>query len=253
MGSWIGGDRDGNPFVDAEVLRAALERQARLAFAHYLEQIHLLGGELPIAARLVSITPELAGARRRLRRRFAVPPGRTLPPGAGRAFMRGWRRRARALCGYVPPREPHASGEPYRSSAELRAALDIIARSLANHGSAALAERRLRSADARGGGVRIPSRRRSTCARTPRCTSASWPNCCGLQAYTAITRRSPRPSAWPCSARELAGAQAAVFAPSGVQRDGGRASSRSCKRRRTSTAASARPRFRTTLSRTASR
>ena len=51
---------------------------------------------------------------------------------------------ARALCGYLPPREPHAAGEPYASSAELRAALDIIARSLTAHGSAALAERRLR-------------------------------------------------------------------------------------------------------------
>ena len=52
--------------------------------------------------------------------------------------------RPRALCGYVPPREPHAAGEPYASSAELRADLDIIARSLAGNGSAALAERRLR-------------------------------------------------------------------------------------------------------------
>ena len=143
MGSWIGGDRDGNPFVDAEVLRAAIERQARLAFAHYLEQIHRLGGELPIAARLVRITPELAALADAS---CDDSPFRQDEP--YRRALAGIYARlaasARALCGYAPPREPHAQAEPYRSSAELRSALDIIAHSLASHGSVALAERRLR-------------------------------------------------------------------------------------------------------------
>ena len=143
MGSWIGGDRDGNPYVNAEVLRTALERQARLAFAHYLEQIHLLGGELSLSSRLVRVTPEIAA----------------LADGAGddspfrqdepyrRALIGVYARlaaTARALCGYMPPREAHAVGEPYASSAGLRADLDIIAQSLADNGSTALAERRLR-------------------------------------------------------------------------------------------------------------
>ncbi len=143
MGSWIGGDRDGNPFVDAAVLRSAIERQARLAFAHYLEQIHLLGGELPIAARLVSISPELAA--------LAAASGDDSPFRQDEPYRRALvgiyarlAASARLFCGYVSPREPHARGEPFASSAELRAALEIIVRSLANHGSAALAERRLR-------------------------------------------------------------------------------------------------------------
>jgi len=143
MGSWIGGDRDGNPYVNAEVLRAALERQARLAFAHYLEQIHLLGGELSLASRLVSVTPELAaladGAGDDSPFRQDEPYRRALVGVYARLAAT-----ARALCGYVPSREPHAAGEPYASSAELRADLDIIARSLAGNGSAALDERRLR-------------------------------------------------------------------------------------------------------------
>ncbi len=143
MGSWIGGDRDGNPYVDAEVLRTALARQAQLAFAHYLEQIHLLGGELSLAARLVSVTPELValadGAGDSSPFRQDEPYRRALVGIYARLAAT-----ARALCGYVPPREPHAAGEPYGSSAELRADLDIIAQSLAAHGSAALAERRLR-------------------------------------------------------------------------------------------------------------
>jgi len=143
MGSWIGGDRDGNPFVDAEVLRTALERQARLAFEHYLEQIHLLGGELPIAARLVTVTPELIAladaADDRSPYRQDEPYRRALVGVYARLTAT-----AQAFCGYVPPRAPKTVGLPYQSSAELGAALDTIARSLANHGSDALVERRLR-------------------------------------------------------------------------------------------------------------
>ncbi len=142
MGSWIGGDRDGNPNVNAEVLRLALERQARLAFAHYLAQIHLLGGELSIAARLVNVTPELMA--------LADASGDDSPFRQDEPYRRALAgiyarlaAAARALCGYVPPREPNAARAPYGSSADLRADLATIARSLANHGSAALAERRL--------------------------------------------------------------------------------------------------------------
>ena len=143
MGSWIGGDRDGNPYVDAAVLRAAIERQAQVAFAHYLEQIHLLGGELSLAERLVSVTPELLA--------LADAGGDDSPFRRDEPYRRALvgiyarlAASARALCGYAPPREPHAVGAPYRSGAELYAALEVIERSLANHGSAALAERRLR-------------------------------------------------------------------------------------------------------------
>jgi len=142
MGSWIGGDRDGNPNVNADVLRAAIERQARLAFAHYLAQIHLLGGELSIAARLASVTPELLA--------LAGASGDDSPFRQDEPYRRALAgiyarlaASARALCGYLPPREPNSAREPYRSSAELRADLATIAHSLANHGSSALAERRL--------------------------------------------------------------------------------------------------------------
>src|SRR5829696_1858954 len=41
MGSWIGGDRDGNPFVTAEVLHQALRMQSRRALSFYLDELHL--------------------------------------------------------------------------------------------------------------------------------------------------------------------------------------------------------------------
>ena len=40
MGSWIGGDRDGNPFVNAEVLRQAIEMQSKRVVDFYLDELH---------------------------------------------------------------------------------------------------------------------------------------------------------------------------------------------------------------------
>ena len=59
MGQWIGGDRDGNPFVTAESLELALSRQADVALRHYLREVHWLGGELSLSDNLVSVTPEM--------------------------------------------------------------------------------------------------------------------------------------------------------------------------------------------------
>ncbi|HKC52185.1 MAG TPA: phosphoenolpyruvate carboxylase [Myxococcota bacterium] len=50
-GSWIGGDRDGNPFVTAHVTRTALERQRALALERHLADAQLLGRALSVSSR----------------------------------------------------------------------------------------------------------------------------------------------------------------------------------------------------------
>ena len=50
LGSWIGGDRDGNPFVTADSLRTALARASEVVLGHYLDQLHALGAELSISS-----------------------------------------------------------------------------------------------------------------------------------------------------------------------------------------------------------
>lgn len=59
MGSWIGGDRDGNPFVTAEVMEHALHRHAAVLFEFYLHQLLTMRTELSLSSRLVQITPEV--------------------------------------------------------------------------------------------------------------------------------------------------------------------------------------------------
>jgi phosphoenolpyruvate carboxylase len=59
MGSWIGGDRDGNPFVTAEVMRGTLRLQSSRVLRFYLEELHVLGAELSLAAHLADVSDEL--------------------------------------------------------------------------------------------------------------------------------------------------------------------------------------------------
>ena len=59
VGSWIGGDRDGNPFVTAETLREALRLQSAAAFDFHLQEVHAIGGMLSISSVLHRTTPAL--------------------------------------------------------------------------------------------------------------------------------------------------------------------------------------------------
>ena len=68
MGSWIGGDRDGNPYVNAEVLRTAARAPGAARVRTIWNRSTCWAASFSLAARLVSVTPELGGARRWRRR-----------------------------------------------------------------------------------------------------------------------------------------------------------------------------------------
>ncbi len=143
MGSWIGGDRDGNPYVVAETLQYASRAQASVALAHHLEEVHQLGAELSLSARLVQPTPQLcalAAAAHDTNPHRADEPYRQALVGIYARLSAS----AAALAGYVPSRPPHAALPPYATAAEFGADLDTIAASLAAHGSERLAQGRLR-------------------------------------------------------------------------------------------------------------
>jgi phosphoenolpyruvate carboxylase len=143
IGSWIGGDRDGNPFVTAEVLRQALGLQSERALQFYLDEMHLLGRELSLDARLVTVSDRLRELAERSPDRS--PHRRNEPY---RRAVSGIYARLAATARTLGQAEAsrHALGEapPYAEAAELVAELGIIHHSLAANGSAALARGRLR-------------------------------------------------------------------------------------------------------------
>ncbi|MGI9588260.1 MAG: phosphoenolpyruvate carboxylase, partial [Dietzia maris] len=59
-GSWIGGDRDGNPYVTGDVVRFATEQAAELLHRHYTEELRLLERELPLSRRVVDVPTGLS-------------------------------------------------------------------------------------------------------------------------------------------------------------------------------------------------
>ncbi|CAG4907904.1 phosphoenolpyruvate carboxylase [Paraburkholderia saeva] len=143
MGSWIGGDRDGNPNVTAETLEHAITRQAAVIFEHYLDQVHRLGAEL-------SVSNLLAGSSEALQALTAASPDasphRTDEP-YRRALIGVYARlaesaRARLGAGVVAARN-HGSAEPYADAAEFATDLHVLIDSLAEHHGASLAAPRL--------------------------------------------------------------------------------------------------------------
>jgi len=136
VGSWVGGDRDGNPNVTAEVMRGALARQSKAALRFYLEAIHRLGAELSISANSREVTPELAA--------LAAAAHDPSPHRADEPYRRAltgvYARLAAAyplLTGEAPPRPAPITAEAYDGPAALRADLQVVLDSLmAHHGPA---------------------------------------------------------------------------------------------------------------------
>ncbi|MEZ0365647.1 phosphoenolpyruvate carboxylase [Mycobacterium sp. pUA109] len=139
-GSWIGGDRDGNPNVTGEVVRLATGSAAHTALAHYLAELTALEQELSMSARLVRPTPQLTALAD-----SGGEPERADEP--YRRAVRAMRARLTATADTVldrPPPQRLDLGLPrYAAASELRADLDIVDASLRGHGSALLADDRL--------------------------------------------------------------------------------------------------------------
>jgi phosphoenolpyruvate carboxylase len=139
-GSWMGGDRDGNPNVTADVVRRATGSAAFTALAHYLAELGDLEQELSMSARLITVTPDVAALA------AACPDAVHLDEPYRRA-LRVIRARLTATAGEILDDRPqHALDlgvSPYAGPVGLRADLDAIDASLRTHGAALLADDRL--------------------------------------------------------------------------------------------------------------
>ncbi len=143
IGNWIGGDRDGNPFVTQEVMRHAVHSQSMLALDFYLGEVHRLGAELSMARRLVGVSAALD-------RLAEVSPDRSehrSDEPYRRALIGVYSRlaaTAQQLHQHAAERQPAAAAQPYAGCAEFSADLDVIADSLTTNGGARIARGRLR-------------------------------------------------------------------------------------------------------------
>ena len=143
VGSWIGGDRDGNPFVTADVLNRALRMQSERAFRFYLEEVHQLGGELSLDERMVQVSD---AARALVERSPDRSPQRQNEPyrRAIAGIYARLARTARALCGIEAARRVVGEASAYVDATEFLEDLDVLSHSLTVNGSPSLARGRLR-------------------------------------------------------------------------------------------------------------
>ncbi|SFP86714.1 phosphoenolpyruvate carboxylase [Sphingomonas rubra] len=133
-GSWIGGDRDGNPNVTADSLAHALCRASEAVIGHYLDTVHHLGAELSIS----SARAPVAAAVEALAEASGDDAASRRDEPFRRALSGIYARLAathRALTGHDAPRPGRLTGEPYPSPAAFRADLVAIAHGLAAGGA----------------------------------------------------------------------------------------------------------------------
>lgn len=149
-GSWIGGDRDGNPNVTAEVVHRATHRAGAVAIGHYLKELVGLEKSLSQSARLVPTTPELAELTDA---GFDDSPQRADEP--YRRALRGIRARLTATAlralgevpgegvGPVDDRAAQRTARPYTLPQELLDDLNTVDASMRASGDGLLADDRL--------------------------------------------------------------------------------------------------------------
>ncbi len=134
IGSWIGGDRDGNPFVSDQTMLSAVERQSALALDYYMGETHQIGRTLSLTNRLVEVSDELeelvALSPDRAASRTDEPYRRALIGIYARLVAT-----SQQLGHTVTHRRPVDPAEPYTRCTEFIRDLDIIINSLKQHKS----------------------------------------------------------------------------------------------------------------------
>ncbi|WP_108661608.1 phosphoenolpyruvate carboxylase [Acuticoccus kandeliae] len=142
MGTWIGGDRDGHPFVTADVLDEATTLNSDKILTHYQSELESLAGELSLDERLVSVSNEVAA--------LADDADDSSPHRRGEPYRRaliGVSNRlaaTRRALGHLNGAAPTSGAHPYPDAAAFQEDLAALHRSLAANGSARLANGRLR-------------------------------------------------------------------------------------------------------------
>ncbi len=140
IGGWIGGDRDGNPFVNADTLRHAFKRQSAALFYYYRDQLGELYQELPLSIRRVKVNDDVlemaANSPEKLLSRAEEPYRLAVALISARIVATSHRFDLDYGCRF-------GVADAYQDSAEFLADLEKLHRSLTQNGSEYLAQGRL--------------------------------------------------------------------------------------------------------------
>jgi phosphoenolpyruvate carboxylase len=142
MGSWIGGDRDGNPFVTAEVMRGTLRLQSSRVLRFYLEELHVLGSELSMAAHLADVSKDLRNLAERSPDKSPHRSGEPYRLAVSGIYARLTATALKLDVGIT--RRPVGEAAAYADVGEFKTDLDILYRSLISNNSGVIARGRLR-------------------------------------------------------------------------------------------------------------
>ena len=135
FGSWIGGDRDGNPFVTPETTREALERARNTVLAHYIAEMERLLEPLSSSSRQVPVSKEFQRRLDEYASRMGEEParvGRISPTELYRRFL------AFIVVRLRHTREHEENG--HASAREFEEDLKILYRSLSENRGESLAQ-----------------------------------------------------------------------------------------------------------------
>ncbi|MBX7223639.1 MAG: phosphoenolpyruvate carboxylase [Blastocatellia bacterium] len=130
FGSWIGGDRDGNPFVTATWTAAALRMARQTVIAHYRESLAALLKQLSPSVRQIPVSPALETALHRYTELLPMVPA-SHPTRAEPEHYR-------CFLDFVAYRltvseEPNGHPDAYRNAAEFETDLRLVRASLAEN------------------------------------------------------------------------------------------------------------------------
>ncbi len=130
FGSWIGGDRDGNPYVSPQCTREALGLARALVLTHYIDEVALLARRLTVSSHQVQPSAELRDRLQQYEQTIAEP--------AAELSRTPQAETCRRLLSIMGARLRYTRDHPsdpkvYGSAAEFQSDLEIIRRSL-RHG-----------------------------------------------------------------------------------------------------------------------
>ncbi len=142
FGSWIGGDRDGNPFVTNDVTRRTLAENRIASLHRYRQRMSELLRTLSITERALEVTPAFRAALERAL--TLVPDGATIvarnPGEVFRQFLACMMGRLDGAIRHAEQGRTAPAGEGYASADELLADIRLVEASLQAGGSGNLAE-----------------------------------------------------------------------------------------------------------------